>query len=77
MKGTRMIYGGRKEVRRILYMAALVATRFNFILKDFYQRLLKKGKAKKLALTAVMRKLLSYLNFLVKKHLQSKNEAKQ
>jgi transposase len=58
-------------------MAALVATRFNPILKDFYQRLIEKGKAKKLAITAVMRKLLSYLNSLIKRHLQRKNEAEQ
>lgn len=69
-KGQRTIFGGRKEIRQSLYMAALVASRFNPILKEFYQRLLKKGKAKKLALIAVMRKLLSYLNLLMKRHLQ-------
>jgi transposase len=52
-------------------MAALVATRFNPILKDFYQRLLAKGKPKKLALIAVMRKLLTYLNSLMKRYLQT------
>jgi transposase len=51
-------------------MAALVASRFNPILKEFYQRLLANGKPKKLALIAVMRKLLSYLNPLMKRHLQ-------
>jgi transposase len=70
MRGQRKIYGGRKEIRQALYMAALVGTRFNPILKEFYQRLLAKGKPKKLALIAVMRKLLSYLNALMKKHLQ-------
>ena len=70
MRGQRKIYGGRKEIRQALYMAALVGTRFNPILKEFYQRLLAKGKPKKLALSAVMRKLLSYLNALMKKHLQ-------
>jgi transposase len=65
-----MIYGGRKDIRQALYMAALVASRYNPVLKEFYQRLLAKGKPKKLALIAVMRKLLSYLNLLMKRHLQ-------
>ena len=69
-RGRRMIYGGRKDIRQALYMAALVASRYNPILKEFYQRLLANGKPKKLALIAVMRKLLSYLNLLMKKHLQ-------
>lgn len=70
-RGRRMIYGGRKDIRQALYMAALVASRFNPILKEFYQRLLANGKPKKLALIAVMRKLLSYLNLLMKRHLQN------
>ena len=53
-------------MRRVLYMAALVAARFNPILKAFYQRLLADGKPKKLALTAVMRKLIVLLNHLLK-----------
>ena len=74
-RGRRMIYGGRKDIRQALYMAALVASRYNPILKEFYQRLVANGKPKKLALIAVMRKLLSYLNLLMKRHLQ-KIEAK-
>ena len=70
-RGRRMIYGGRKDIRQALYMAALVASIHNPILKEFYQRLLVNGKPKKLALIAVMRKLLSYLNLLMKRHLQS------
>jgi transposase len=65
-----MIYGGRKEIRQALYMAALSASRYNPILKEFYQRLQANGKPKKLALIAVMRKLLYYLNLLMKRHLQ-------
>ena len=61
-KGQRRIQGGRKEIRGPLYMAALVATTHNPILKDFYQGLIKKGKPAKVALTAVMRKLLILLN---------------
>ena len=70
MRGKRQIYGGRSEIRKALYMAALVATRFNPILKGFYENLLAKGKPKKVALIAVMRKLLSHLNALMKRHLQ-------
>ena len=54
MRGQRKIFGGRKEVRRALYMAALVGSRHNDILKGFYQRLLEKGKPKKLVLIALM-----------------------
>jgi transposase len=70
MRGQRIIYGGRKEIRQALYMASLVGSRYNPILKEFYQRLLAKGKPKKLALIAVMRKLINYLNTLMKNHLQ-------
>ena len=70
MRGTRKIYGGRKDARQAIYMAALTATRYNDILKAFYQGLLSRGKSKKLALTAVMRKLLCYLNSLMRKHLE-------
>ena len=76
MRGKRTIFGGRKEIRQALYMASLVATRHNKILREFYQKLIARGKPKKLALTAVMRKLLRYLNLLMKRHLQSKYEAK-
>jgi transposase len=64
--GKRSIRGGRHEVRTSLYMAALTAAHFNPILKTFYQRLLAQKKPAKVALTAVMRKLLVYLNALLK-----------
>jgi transposase len=64
--GRRAIYGGRRAVRSGLYMAALVAARFNPILREFYQRLRAAGKPAKLALTAVMRKLLLVLNTALK-----------
>jgi len=64
--GKRSIYGGRTIVRSALYMAALSASRFDPIIKEFYQRLLNKGKAKKVALTAVMRKLIVKLNAMVR-----------
>lgn len=66
LRGRRTIRGGRGQVRRVLYMAALVAARFNPILKTFYQRLLAAGKPKKVALTALMRKLVVLLNHLLK-----------
>src|ERR1019366_3615550 len=58
--------GGRVKVRRVLYMAALVAARYNPILKAFYDRLVAAGKPKKVALVALMRKLIVLLNHLLK-----------
>ena len=66
MRGKRTVWGGRARVRAVLYMAALVASRFNPVIRTFYQRLLAAGKPKKLALTACMRKLLTMLNAIVK-----------
>lgn len=68
MRGKRIIWGGRGRVRGALYMAALVATRYNPVIRAFYQRLCGEGKAKKLALTACMRKLLIILNSMLKNH---------
>ena len=66
MRGKRKIWGGRAPVRAALYMAALVATRCNPVIKTFYERLLQAGKPKKVALTACMRKLLTILNVMVR-----------
>lgn len=66
LRGRRTIWGGRPQVRRTLYMAALVASRHNPALADFYRRLVQAGKAKKAALTAVMRKLLTILNAILR-----------
>ena len=66
-RGVRRIWGGRAVARTALYMAALVAVRHNRVLKAFYQQLLARGKAKKLALIACARKLLSILNELLRK----------
>ena len=65
-RGSRHIWGGRAQVRCVLYMAALVATRHNPVLRTYYQHLLRRGKAKKVALTACMRKLLIILNAIVR-----------
>jgi len=66
LRGKRMIYGGRASVRRALYMATLVAVRFNPVLRAFYEPLVNAGKPKKVTLVAAMRKLLTILNAMVK-----------
>jgi transposase len=66
LKGKRCISGGRAALRTALYMATLVATRYNPVMRVFYQRLLAAGKPKKVALVACMRKLLGILNAMVK-----------
>ena len=76
LRGKRTVWGGRRQVRAALYMAALVATRYNPVLRDFYQRLCDAGKPKKVALTACMRKLLTILNVMVK-HNRHWNPATQ
>jgi transposase len=66
LRGRRTIWGGRRRVRTALYMGTLVATRHNPLLRSFYERLCEGGKAKKVALTACMHKLLTILNAMVK-----------
>lgn len=66
LRGLRTVWGGRSGVRTALYMAALVATRYNPAIKEFYERLLSKGKPKKVALTACMRKLLTILGAVLR-----------
>ena len=65
-RGKRSVWGGRSRVRATLYMAALSASRYNPVLRVFYQRLLAAGKPKKVALTACMRKLLTILNAMIR-----------
>lgn len=65
-RGVRHTWGGRSSVRRVLFMAALTAVRYNPAIRAFYQRLVAAGKPKKLALTACMRKLLTILNTMVR-----------
>jgi transposase len=65
-RGYRKTKGGRPEIRSVLYMAALVGTRYNPVLKPFYEKLLSHGKEKKVALTACMRKLLTILNAMMR-----------
>lgn len=65
-RGRRMIWGGRATVRKALYMPALSAMRCNPIIRDLYQRLIAKGKLKKVALVACMHKMLTILNSMAK-----------
>ena len=65
-RGSRAIWGGRRQVRAALYMAALVGVRHNSVLRSFYEGLLARGKPKKVALTACMHKLLTILHALLR-----------
>jgi len=75
MRGRRMIWGGREQIRSTLYMAALSAMHCNPVIAAFYARLIKAGKPAKVALTACMRKLLTILNAMVKHNTVWKNPA--
>jgi transposase len=66
MRGKRAIWGGRASVRTVLYMAAISAIRWNQDINRFYDRLCQKGKSKKVAITACMRKILVILNAMLK-----------
>lgn len=65
-RGKRRVWGGRSNVRRLLYMATLSATRSNPVIKEFYQRLMEAGKPHKVAMTACMRKVITILNAMMK-----------
>jgi len=66
LRGKRMVWGGRRSVRVALYMAALTASQCNPVIREFYERLLARGKPPKVALTACMRKLLVILNAMAR-----------
>jgi transposase len=76
-RGKRMIFGGRRVVRQSLYMAAVVARRFNPVIKAFADRLEKAGKPFKVLITACMRKLLIMLNAMVKSGQMWKPQLKE
>jgi len=65
-RGKRKVWGGRAEIRSVLYMATMSAIRSNPVIRVFYQRLIEAGKPHKVAVTACMRKLLTILNAMVK-----------
>ena len=73
-RGKRKIWGGRAKIRCVLYMAALVAIRFNPPIKAFYERLIQKGKLKKVAITACMHKLLIFLNAMMRNNQTWRHE---
>jgi transposase len=75
LRGKRMIGGGRTQVRRSLYMATIVATQHNSLIRSHYQQLLQRGKAKMTALVACMRKLLLILNAMIKNNSTWKEAA--
>jgi len=66
MRGKRIVWGGRADVRAALYMATLSAVRYNPVIKSFYERLRAAGKPAKVALVACMRKLLTIINAIIK-----------
>ena len=66
MRGRRSIYGGRSQVRTLLYMAATTAIRSNPVIRSFYERLKSRGKPHKVAMVACMRKMLTILNAMVR-----------
>ena len=66
LRGKRSIWGGRSSVRKVLYMATLVATKHNVQIKAFYERLCRAGKNKKVAIIACMRKLLIIMKAILK-----------
>lgn len=72
--GKRLVRGGRSHVRKVLYMATLVGTQCNPVIRPYYLRLVKKGKPKKLALVACMRKLLTILNDMVRTQQMWRNQ---
>lgn len=65
-RGKRRIKGGRQSIRKVLYMAALTAMKWNPVIKDFYERLLARGKAKNVAIVACMHKLLTIMNAMIR-----------
>jgi transposase len=77
LRGKRTVWGGRAQVRAVLYMGALVAARFNPVIRTFSQRLRATGKAKKVVLTACMRKLLTILNAMLKHRTPWQQEVPQ
>lgn len=73
-RGKRAIWGGRAEVRSVLFMSTLSAVRCNPVIRAFYQRLTKAGKQHKVAMTACMRKLLTILNIMIKNQTSWRTE---
>ena len=73
-QGKRKIFGGRSQVRRVLYMAALTAKKHNPVIKEFFDRLKARGKIFKVAITAAMRKLLTIIHSVANREEPWANE---
>jgi transposase len=65
-RGKRRIFGGRKGIRRVLYMACLSAKKYNPVIRSMFERLMKRGKLFKVAITACMRKMLTIMNAMIR-----------
>jgi len=76
-RGQASIYGGRADIRKVLYMACLSAIQFNTDIKNFYQRLKAKGKPFKVAMVACMRKLLIMMNCVCKEKRPWRDSGKE
>jgi transposase len=76
-RGARVTWGGRSAVRTCLYMSTLTAIRFHPSIKTFYKRLVARGKQKKVAMVAAMRKLLTILNAIVRDGRNTSSEASE
>jgi transposase len=76
-RGRRSIWGGRAEIRSVLYMATVAAIRSNPAIRAFHERLVKAGKAPKVAITACMRKILTILNAMLKNQTPWQPEAQK
>ena len=74
-RGYRRTKGGRPAVRNVLYMSTLTAIRYNPVIQTQYQQLVKRGKQKKVAITACMRKLLSIINLMVRNQTLWRNQS--
>jgi transposase len=74
LRGKRTIYGGRHAARQAIYMSALTAAKHNEILSEAYRKMVERGKAKKVALVAIMRRLLIHLNSIMSKVLQQEKQ---
>lgn len=76
LRGRRCVWGGRAQIRQVLYMSALVAVRFNPLIRTFFARLVQAGKLRKVAVVAAMRKLLTILNAMARTKTQWAHEVR-
>jgi len=75
MKGKRFIYGGRFGARKALYMSAWVAVKYDTKMTVYYEKLIAKGKSPKVAIVAVMRRLIVLLNGMIREEFYNKQQS--